>query len=134
VSTTEELLERKSSGSGLESREYGRRDSPRWPRGTLYTLKLALTPPTSGGRSVDIVRSRTQATEFFVCFLVLREHFVMQPRRTDNYNLPLFYSVKCSLYAQCNSPKATSPYRYLPSDISNKVLSPNSFIHDCVLD
>jgi hypothetical protein len=26
VSTTEELLERKSSGSGLESREYGRRD------------------------------------------------------------------------------------------------------------
>jgi hypothetical protein len=26
VSTTEELLERKSSGSGLERREYGRRD------------------------------------------------------------------------------------------------------------
>jgi hypothetical protein len=26
VSTIEELLERKSSGSGLESREYGRRD------------------------------------------------------------------------------------------------------------
>jgi hypothetical protein len=26
VSTTEELLERKSSGSGLEIREYGRRD------------------------------------------------------------------------------------------------------------
>jgi hypothetical protein len=27
--------------------------------------KLALTSPTSGGRSVGIVRSRTQATEFF---------------------------------------------------------------------
>jgi hypothetical protein len=29
VSTSEEILERKSSGSGLESREYGRRDTSR---------------------------------------------------------------------------------------------------------
>jgi hypothetical protein len=29
VSTIEELLERKSSGSGLENREYGRRDPSR---------------------------------------------------------------------------------------------------------
>jgi hypothetical protein len=29
VSTIEELLERKSSGSGLESREYGRKDQSR---------------------------------------------------------------------------------------------------------
>jgi hypothetical protein len=29
VSTTEELLGRKCSGSGLEIREYGRRDPPR---------------------------------------------------------------------------------------------------------
>jgi hypothetical protein len=29
VSTIEELLERKSSGSGLEIREYDRRDPPR---------------------------------------------------------------------------------------------------------
>jgi hypothetical protein len=34
VSTTEELFKRKSSGSGLESREYGRRDPSREPRGT----------------------------------------------------------------------------------------------------
>jgi hypothetical protein len=40
VSTTEELLGRNSSGSGLESREYGRRDSSRWPRGTLYPKKV----------------------------------------------------------------------------------------------
>jgi hypothetical protein len=66
VSTTEELLERKSSGSGLEARDYGRRDSSRRPRGTLYPQKLALTSPTSGGRSVGIVRSQTQATEFFL--------------------------------------------------------------------
>jgi hypothetical protein len=63
VSTIEELLGRKSSGSGLESREYDRRDPSRWPRGTLCQQKLALTSPASGGRSVGIVRSRTQATE-----------------------------------------------------------------------
>jgi hypothetical protein len=36
VSTIEELRERKSSVSVLESREYDRRDPSRWPRGTLY--------------------------------------------------------------------------------------------------
>jgi hypothetical protein len=50
VSTIYELLGRKSSGSGLENREYGR-----WTRGTLYRQKLALTSPTSGGRSAGIV-------------------------------------------------------------------------------
>jgi hypothetical protein len=61
--TIEELLERKSSGSGLENRQYGRRRPLRWPRGNLYPQKLALTSPTSGGRTAGIVRSRTQATE-----------------------------------------------------------------------
>jgi hypothetical protein len=64
VSTIEELLERKSSGPGLESREYGRRDPSRWPRGTLYPQTLALISSTSGGLSVGIVRTRTQTTEF----------------------------------------------------------------------
>jgi hypothetical protein len=36
VSKIEELLGRKSSCSGAESREYGIRDSSSWPRGTLY--------------------------------------------------------------------------------------------------
>jgi hypothetical protein len=67
VSTIEELLGRKSSGSGLEIREYGRRDPSRWPRGTLFPQKLALTLPTRGGCSVGIVRSRTLATEFVSC-------------------------------------------------------------------
>jgi hypothetical protein len=49
-STIEELLRRKSIGSGLESREYGRRDPSRWPRRTHYPQTLALTSPTSGGR------------------------------------------------------------------------------------
>jgi hypothetical protein len=64
VSTIEELLERKSSGFGLESREYGCRDPSHWPRGTLYPQQLALTSLTSGGRLVGIVVSRTQTTEF----------------------------------------------------------------------
>jgi hypothetical protein len=64
MSTTGEILERKSSGSGLEIREYGRKDPSRWPRGNLYPQKLALISPTSGGLFVSIVRSWTQATEF----------------------------------------------------------------------
>jgi hypothetical protein len=64
VSTTEELLGRKSSGSGPENREYGSWDSSRCPRGTLYLQKLALTSPTSGGRSAGIVHARIKATEF----------------------------------------------------------------------
>jgi hypothetical protein len=64
VSTIEELLDRKSSCSGLDIRKYGRGDPSRWPRGTLYLPKLALTSPTSGDRLVSIVRSRTHATEF----------------------------------------------------------------------
>jgi hypothetical protein len=42
VTTIEELLERKSSGSSVEIGEYGRRDPSRWPCGTLYLQKLAL--------------------------------------------------------------------------------------------
>jgi hypothetical protein len=71
VSTIEELLGRKSSGSGVANRDYGVGDPSRWPRGTLYPQKLALTSPTNGGRSVGIVRSRTEATEFsFFSFFV----------------------------------------------------------------
>jgi hypothetical protein len=39
VNTTEELLVRKGSSSGLENREYGRRDTSRW-RDTLYPQKV----------------------------------------------------------------------------------------------
>jgi hypothetical protein len=41
--------------TSLESREYGRRDLSCWPCGTLYLQTLALTSPTSGGRSVGIL-------------------------------------------------------------------------------
>jgi hypothetical protein len=36
----------------------------RWPRDALYPQKLALTSPTSGGKSVGVDRSRNKATEF----------------------------------------------------------------------
>jgi hypothetical protein len=52
------------TSSGLQNREYGRRDPSRFPRGTLYPQKVALTSPTSGGRSVGIVRPRIEDTEF----------------------------------------------------------------------
>jgi hypothetical protein len=52
VSTVEELLGRKSSGSGPENQDYGCRDSSRWPSDTLYQQKLALTSLTRSGRSV----------------------------------------------------------------------------------
>jgi hypothetical protein len=67
VSTIEGLLGRKSSSSGLENREYVRGDPLRRTCDTLYPQKFTLTSPTNGGRSVDIIRSRNKATEFFFC-------------------------------------------------------------------
>jgi hypothetical protein len=51
VSTNEELLEKKSSGSGLEIREYavGIRHADHV---ASLSVKLALTSPTNGGSSV----------------------------------------------------------------------------------
>jgi hypothetical protein len=64
MSTIEELLERKSSGSGLENRDYGHRGSAALTmRHPSIQKTLALTSPTNGGRLVSIVRSRNQATE-----------------------------------------------------------------------
>jgi hypothetical protein len=40
MSAIEELLERKSSGSGVETRKYCRRDPSHRPRGTLYPQKV----------------------------------------------------------------------------------------------
>jgi hypothetical protein len=71
VSTIEELLGRNSSGSGLESREYSRRDPLSLPRDTLYAQNLALNLPTSSGRSVGVVRSRTKITELLLLLLLV---------------------------------------------------------------
>jgi hypothetical protein len=71
MSTTEGLLERKSSGSRSRKTEITAAGIRRADYATpLYRQKLALTSPTSGGQSVGIVRSRTQGTEF-VLFVFL---------------------------------------------------------------
>jgi hypothetical protein len=62
VSTIEELLGRKSSGSGLGTEITAVGISRADHATLLYPPKVA-TSPTSGGRSVGIVRSRTKATE-----------------------------------------------------------------------
>jgi hypothetical protein len=63
LNTTEELLGIKNSGSGLETKNTAVEDPPCYAT-PLYPYKLVLTSPTSRGRSIGIVRSRTQATEF----------------------------------------------------------------------
>jgi hypothetical protein len=71
VSTIEELLGRKSSGFGLENRDYGRRDPAALTTRHPSTQTLALTSPTSGGISIGIVRSQTRATELLVTNIVV---------------------------------------------------------------
>jgi hypothetical protein len=75
VGTIEVLLQRKSSGSGLRNLEYGRRDPLCWPRDISYAYNWALTSPTSGGRSVGIVRSRTESHR--VCFVLDWDSFTL---------------------------------------------------------
>jgi hypothetical protein len=81
MSTTEELLWRNSSGSGLENLDYGRRDPPRWPRDTLCPRKVALTSSTNGGLSAGIVRPRSQAMELllFICMCFTNNASFLQP-------------------------------------------------------
>jgi hypothetical protein len=56
------------------NREYGRRDPSRLPRGNLYPQRSVLTSPTSGGRSVGIVLSRTKSTELLLLLLLFTEY------------------------------------------------------------
>jgi hypothetical protein len=87
---------RKRSGSSLENIEYGRGDPSRWPRGTLHPQKLSLTSSTCGGRTVGIVRSRTQAMEIFLLLhsktLKNQTFFSKKKERTPTQNV---YDCQC---------------------------------------
>jgi hypothetical protein len=48
-------------------------DPLRWPRDTLYPQKLAQPSPTTGGRSVGIVRLRTKSHGVFFLTLLNRK-------------------------------------------------------------
>jgi hypothetical protein len=60
----------------------------------LYQQKLALTSPTGGGRSVDIVRSQSKAMEFsfffkYLCdkeFIFMEYQFITAEVRHDELN------------------------------------------------
>jgi hypothetical protein len=69
VSTIEDLLRRKNCGFGLKPkiRPWG---SVVLTRNTLYPQKLALTSPTSGGRSVGRVRLWTKATKLLLVVIM----------------------------------------------------------------
>jgi hypothetical protein len=99
VITIEELLGRKSSDSGLENREYGCTDPACWPHGTIYPQKLALTSLTNGAHSIGIVRSRTQAMEFFFnyawCKVYVVKLLIMQ-----------FYTSWCHFIPVLNHPES----------------------------
>jgi hypothetical protein len=70
----------------LESREYGLGIRHADHVALSLRKKLALTSPTSGCRSVGIVRSRTEATEFFIytvrCFSIFPR--VREPHIEDH--------------------------------------------------
>jgi hypothetical protein len=110
------IMYRYETTTCLESREYGRRDPSRWPRGTLYPQKLALTSPTSGGRSVGIVHSWTQTTEFSLVFM-------------KQQNLNSFSMSKCqrlnwrqsSLWTKTELRSPNPRSRHLNIDVSNQM-------------
>jgi hypothetical protein len=70
VRTTEELLDRKVSApvNETDNTAVGIRHTEHVA--PSIHKKLAITSPTSGGRSVSIVRSRTQTMEFSLVFMV----------------------------------------------------------------
>jgi hypothetical protein len=71
VSTTEELLDRKVAAPvyKTENTVVGIRHADHVA--PSIHKKLVITSPTSGGRSVGIVRSRTQTMEFFFPYTIV---------------------------------------------------------------
>jgi hypothetical protein len=74
MSTTEELLERNSSGSGLESRDYDRGDPLRWPCDNIIPPNLALTSQRISGSSVpdySLVEFSNSFSTIYISFAVV---------------------------------------------------------------
>jgi hypothetical protein len=71
VRTTEELLGRNSSGSGLENRDWRRGGPVELTMRHPLSANVGTHSPANGGRSVGIVRSRTKAMEVFYLYIPL---------------------------------------------------------------
>jgi hypothetical protein len=71
--------------------------------GQTYRVELTLTLPTSGGLSVGIVHSRTQATDFF---------FLVSGNRAQSLSELLLRSVYRLLFGQAGSKMYKPPDRF----------------------
>jgi hypothetical protein len=112
-------LNGKVAAPGLENREYGRGDPLRRPRNTLYPQKLALSSPTSGGRSVGIVRLRTKATEFSSVHTLLWVSCQLLDQTEWNIWVDrriLYYNVDMD-YAQRNNYKLTNEIAHFMQEL-----------------
>jgi hypothetical protein len=89
-------------------------DPSHWLRDTPYQQKLALISPTSGGRSVGIVRSRTKAAQEVLLFWSsVAQTYGMCPSRK-----PCFYvaaSHACIVFFN-----SCSPIKLRPREVSLK--------------
>jgi hypothetical protein len=63
VSTTEKLVGRKSSGSDLEIREYGRRDPLCWPRDNPYPQKVGTNFTDKRTQTCRVSPRKTKGSE-----------------------------------------------------------------------
>jgi hypothetical protein len=98
VSTTEELLGRKTSGSGLENRDYGLKGSIAVTTWHPLSGNVGSIFAKSCGPSVGIVRWRTQATEFLFVVLNLWYKTLFfpsppNPRQEVYVSLPLSVNI-----------------------------------------
>jgi hypothetical protein len=73
VGTTKELLDRKVAAPVYKTENTAVEIRHADHMAPLSPQKLAITSPTSGGRSVGTVRSRTQATGFSFSFISSRQ-------------------------------------------------------------
>ena len=96
----------------------------------LYPLKLALTSPTGGGRSVGIVRSRAEATEFYsVAVRIIKGlrtvrpvlFLTIKPTRCTNFS-NLFLELNSTLFGQFLCPSSGVFHCICNNDICHTIL------------
>jgi hypothetical protein len=108
--------------SKLINRINDRGDLLCWPRDTLYPQKLALTSPTSGGRSVGIVRLRTKGDGVFISLKIR----VARQRKSKSLETPDLEELKRTRNQAC---RQTISYPDIWSATYHKVPSLKAFLY-----